>query len=277
MNNEYSINELLEESIKHGLVMAQGEEPFEPFMNLITENGPMLSVLVADDIEMALASASSIIERQESSPLFYSIVWDGRVTIDDEKTDSLLIEIGDDSSATAQVIAQPYIGNDPATRKGGYIGVQNTENRITACKKVGPFSVVEWDKLSELPVSLFILVAGADGEIDDKEMAEFTKLLNSPSDFDDAFSALLLTTANNYRSIITDVHTKEYSKWTELESAKDILEFRLDDDALLKFKTDLYQFSKSIASSSGGFFGFGNKIDKSEQAVLDRVKAILEV
>ena len=275
MDQVYSINTLFKESVAHGLVMTQGSEPFMPFLTLIKRSGRSLNVLAGNDIQQALDASTGLIQRQTEEVLMYALVWDGRVTLEGVKKDCIIVEIA--NSKEAKIVAQPYTGFDPASADGSHVVIQETVSRLLSSPMVGSFKAWEWNKLIELPALLFQLIAGADGEIDKKEINTFVEILKKADNTDDLFTALLISTANNFNEIYSDVSHSSYDIWHNLNAIVQIFKPHLSTNDLSKIKSDIQTFAENIAKSSGGFMGFGAKIGKEERNTLDKLKLALEV
>lgn len=274
-----TINDFLDQAIKHGLGMVEEGNSFVPFMNTISEDGPMVNVLDGGGtVENSLVLASRRLGELDPKPKYYAVVYEGAVTIEDKKHDCLMIEVGAQDKAEADVVVQPYKYGSPAETEGEFLFSHKVVNRIAATTKVGPFSSLEWNKIQELPVALFFLVAGADGDIDQKEQQEFVKILNSENlEYAEGVRAMILSSGNDYYTIRDEVKSDGYDKWNTVEVASKLFEKCLTEEESLEYKKSLYQYSVRIASSSGGFLGFGSKIDKQELAVLNKLKSVFEL
>ena len=129
--------------------------------------------------------------------------------------------------------------------------------------------------VNQLPFQIFLLVAGADDEIDSKEFESFFKLLKSESKWGSPHAyKLFLKTAENYDVLIKSLGKGLIKKSIEeVEQAIDALHKILPLFDVNLFKGDMYKFAESIAKSSGGFAGFG-AVSVEEERVLKELKEI---
>ena len=136
----------------------------------------------------------------------------------------------------------------------------------------------QWSLLTMSPMTVFLLVAAADGEIDDKELETFQKAVLEKVVFGDNKLLSLIGA-----ECIADMAAL-YSAAAEMEltnhinlllTLRDIVDEHLPEADAQALLTALYNLGHSVASASGGFFGFGSKIGKEEKKMLDFLKITL--
>jgi hypothetical protein len=135
----------------------------------------------------------------------------------------------------------------------------------------------DWAKLAKAPCLVFLLVAAADGGIDKKEVAAFGSILQRhaaiPSPI---FSRILQITQANFESFITEIASGETPVAQHLMEIGWLLQSgRLPKEEAITVGKHLCALGEMIASSSGGFLGFGPKISKKEAEVLKFLEALL--
>lgn len=129
------------------------------------------------------------------------------------------------------------------------------------------------------PVSCFYLVAGIDGNIDKKEIKAFMNSLKKrATDENKLVSTIFLLAATRLDSDIKSLAEQKGGAMimipVSLMQARKAAEEDYPQDAR-GFCEVLLDMSTKIASASGGFLGFGNKIGKEEQAALNLIETVL--
>ena len=118
---------------------------------------------------------------------------------------------------------------------------------------------------------VFLLVAAADGSIDKKELKRFSQLM---AEEEYAILAAVMTQSGlGIEQLLAACKNRLADPVNELMSLGQIIDNRLPTDTALEFKAALLKFGHAIAQSSGGFLGFGRKVDKQEAAVLALIVA----
>ena len=153
----------------------------------------------------------------------------------------------------------------------------------------GTFTPEECDMLRRVSVIVLMLVAGADGKVDKKELRAFAGILsgtaNLPPDtelpvgMEVLFLAFSLT-ASALESTIDEVFNHSggaVAHLAELTRIGQLLDTKLTPEAAAGAKMGLFGLGESIAEASGGFLGFGSKVSKEERASLDLIAATLGI
>ena len=120
------------------------------------------------------------------------------------------------------------------------------------------------DTLAALALVPLVEVAWADGNVDDKERDAILSAAHAAGLVRESASGQLLDgwlAKKPGRDMI--------ASWKEYVSA---LSAASSADAKNALKRDLLGRARSVAEATGGFLGFGNKVSKSEQAVLDELE-----
>jgi hypothetical protein len=141
------------------------------------------------------------------------------------------------------------------------------------------FSEVEWQLLKLLPFQVFILVAGADGKIDQDEIAQLQKDLRDAPFYKDPlhrelFIDILTSDINALIQEAADV-----SKLTERASQmRTILKQRLTPEEYQRFLGSMFINGLRVARASGGGpLGLGDKVSEEEKRALTAFAAIFEL
>jgi hypothetical protein len=127
------------------------------------------------------------------------------------------------------------------------------------------FSKEEWRELLATPFQSFLMVADADGVIDEKELTEFSNIVEGGSRLADPLHRALLVDLNNVDG------SEDFANraLTNLPQVKAILKSKLSDDERLHFIQSLFYAGIRVAqASSGGFLGLGDKICVKEKEAL---------
>ena len=113
---------------------------------------------------------------------------------------------------------------------------------------------------------VFLLVAAADGSIDKKELKRFSQLMAQ-----DEYAILTAAMAQvgwSIEQLLAACKERLKDPVNELMALAKVVDSRLPADTALQFKAALLKLGHAIAQASGGFLGFGKKIDKQEATML---------
>lgn len=135
----------------------------------------------------------------------------------------------------------------------------------------------EIDLIYQAPVLTSILISGADGQIDNKEInaaIEFTKqevkearalMYDFYLEISENFEQKLKETIQHYPE---DPHVRNQQISLELEKLNDVLP-KLDKAFAVVYYLSLKNIARKIAKSSGGFLGIFGTISRAERAYMD--------
>ncbi len=129
--------------------------------------------------------------------------------------------------------------------------------------------------LSTAAPFVFLLVAAADGKVDKKELKQFSKLLA-----DERFAMLagaMASAGTSIEQLLMAAQQRLKNPMVELLELRRVIDTHLSPAGAAQFKTALQSFGQAIAEASGGFFGFGRKVDKHEAAMLKVIGTTLGV
>ena len=130
--------------------------------------------------------------------------------------------------------------------------------------------------LARAPCWVFVVVAAADGKVDDKERRRFDGLLGQGDAFrTEWMKTALAGAASELDPILADLDGSADRAHADLAKLADEAEAKLDADEAFAFKRDLLSLGKTIAEASGGILGFGEKIDDREVEAIARLAATL--
>lgn len=134
------------------------------------------------------------------------------------------------------------------------------------------FTDEEWSLFKHMPFAIFAMVAGADGKIDDREMAQLTKEVENAEALRTPLLRELL--ADITKSDLPTLIVESLDTWEfEHQAAKmrDTLKEKLGADEYQRFVVSLFLFGLNIAKASGGgFLGLGAKICQEEKDALTK-------
>lgn len=130
----------------------------------------------------------------------------------------------------------------------------------------------EVELLNEAPVLVALLIAGADGKIDSKELKVATRFVAEPKDF---WIPYFLEVGERM-PVILDRWNKQASKDMDVTVARITVALRQLNSVLAKLEVKdsvrfydfLLQLSEKVAGASGGIFGYNN-VSKEEAALLN--------
>jgi hypothetical protein len=127
---------------------------------------------------------------------------------------------------------------------------------------------------------VFLMIAAADGDVDQKEVAAFGEtLMSSIGGESRAMLGAAARVVPNLEALMEKLTQMDIEQWATLViTARQIVEKaagRAEADAFAKA---CYGLGESVAKASGGgFMGFGNKIGKEEKVILDGLRKLLQV
>jgi len=137
-------------------------------------------------------------------------------------------------------------------------------------------SEVSVDQIGKGVMLVFVLIAGADGTIDAKEIKAFNKYL---ADLKGTRSELFKTATDIMKN---DTELKNSTNLgstivmtNRLIAVRESAE-KFFPDQSEQYCKELYEMAVDVAKASGGFLGL-NSIDKSEQAALQLIKMVLQL
>jgi len=132
------------------------------------------------------------------------------------------------------------------------------------------FTLEEWELLKLLPFQVFVLVAGADEKVDEKEVAQLQKDLRDAPYYKDPlhrelFVDILSSDINALIQKATDL-----SKFVErANQMKATLKAKLTPDEYQRFVGSMFVNGLRVArASGGGFLGRGDKVSEEEKRAL---------
>lgn len=132
--------------------------------------------------------------------------------------------------------------------------------------------------ISQLPLYIFIAVAGADGRIDRKEVETFQKLMvlstaaqlfKSP-----LFQALVVFGENAGSETSLSEASLEWFENGFATNAAHLVRQHCPRRERSEFAADVHTLAVAIGNASGGLFGFGNKLSRSEREVISELASL---
>ncbi len=141
------------------------------------------------------------------------------------------------------------------------------------------FPPAEWQLLKSVPTWIFQVVAGADQNIDTKEINAFLKELHEADYYKEPLvrEVLLSITVNNPVALQNQSCTKE-EILHNLERVHKILHRRVTPEQSDNFKKDMLLIAQQIAqASSSGLFGFKSRISPEEETAIDEIIKALQI
>jgi len=135
------------------------------------------------------------------------------------------------------------------------------------------FTEEEWKKLTYAPFLTFLLVSGADGSIDKKELKAFAKALARQEN--PLMLELLQSCSQPPQTILAELAQMGEEAANLLNEVGEMLDSKLPENYALAYKYELLQIGKSIAEASGGFLGMGKKISEEENVTLAVIAKLL--
>lgn len=141
----------------------------------------------------------------------------------------------------------------------------------------------DYELLKESPFIIFILMAFADGKVDQKETTAFAEIIANPQIFQNDFLVQLIIAsipAIKSTSITEHLASIIGNNPDYLQKLKDlarVIDSSLDTNEAMEFKKALVKLGHKIADASGGLFGLSSRICKQEKQMLREISSILGV
>lgn len=141
-----------------------------------------------------------------------------------------------------------------------------------------PFTEDEQKLLADAPFLVFLVVAGADGNIDKKEARAFQQaLVEAASSTHPVVHQMFASGLQDPQGRIQKLISGSLVPSESLEAAGELLARKLPQDEANAVKMALVLVGKHVAEASGGFFGFGKKMSKDEKQALAAVLMLLDI
>ena len=139
-----------------------------------------------------------------------------------------------------------------------------------------------WEIVAHSIVAVFLLVAGADGNVDKKEAEAFQKKFVEGMVGDSECKIMpvaLIRAIGALDQRISDISQRDGGEIAKLVAAsRQVVEQTAGPERASIFARALYDIAESIAmASGGGFLGLGSKIGKEEKVVLDGIRQLLQL
>ncbi|HEX7260194.1 MAG TPA: hypothetical protein VF258_00100 [Luteolibacter sp.] len=139
----------------------------------------------------------------------------------------------------------------------------------------GELTGADWMLLAKMAVVCGYMVAGADGKVDKKEFETIGHLLRNHQSCPYPVVSKILGIAYASREHIgKELQEEEMPGMVYFAMLLGVLE-KFPEEEAAQIRSGFFMIAKAVAESSGGRFGFGPKISKSEQKVLDFIKSAL--
>ncbi len=141
------------------------------------------------------------------------------------------------------------------------------------------FTPVEWQLIKSVPVWIFQIVAGADQQIDKKEIKAFLKELQEADYYREPLvREILFSIAKEYPSGPQTQSISYEQILRDLEQVHKILHHRVTPEQADNFKKDMLLIAQQVAqASSSGILSFGTRICPEEENVIDNIIKALHI
>lgn len=127
--------------------------------------------------------------------------------------------------------------------------------------------------LMELPFQLFVLVAAADKDLDNKERAEFLRIMNTPEWCQSESTRSFFTnTSQNFSEYLLRFQQGEFSRsLNQVNKTVSLIDKMFQKEEAVLIKTDFSRLTNEIAKASGGLKGLLS-VSKAERDVIAGLK-----
>lgn len=136
--------------------------------------------------------------------------------------------------------------------------------------------------LASSPAICFILTSAFDGDVDPKETSRFEELVAKWRNHPNPLVSRVFQDASRRLHQDCDALVRELGQKDMMVLPARLLlcrKYVRDQypDQASEFLEVLYELSQSIANAAGGTFGFGNRVNRSEQAALGLIAGALGI
>lgn len=142
-------------------------------------------------------------------------------------------------------------------------------------------SEAHWAIIENAPVAAFLLVAGADGNVDRKELKVFARRVTAGlvgGDASPIMSNAVQRASGDLEDRLTELSAKSAQELAKLVAvSRHAVSHDAGEAAAAAFAKSLFAMAYQVARASGGLLGLGSKIDRDEKMVLDGLKRILKL
>ncbi|MBN2088102.1 hypothetical protein JW964_00735 [candidate division KSB1 bacterium] len=141
------------------------------------------------------------------------------------------------------------------------------------------FTPPEWQVIISVPVWIFQAVAGADQEIDKKELKAFLKELQEADYYKEPLVREILASITTNFPFALESQTRDAEQiLQDLERVHKVLHRRVTPEQADNFKKDMLLIAQQIAqASSSGLFGLRARISPEEETVIDDIIKALHI
>lgn len=107
--NTIEMNDLLFAALDHAVASIRNGGPLVPFTMITKKEGDTkLDRFAMEMLEQGLEAAQSYVDSLKDEIRMYAIAWDGYITIEDKKWDSIFVEAGEATSEHGVLMIQRY-------------------------------------------------------------------------------------------------------------------------------------------------------------------------
>ena len=107
--NSIEINDLMFAALDHAVASIEEAGPLVPFAMTVSNSGDRkLTRFAFEMLEQGLEAAQAHVESEKANIKAYAIAWDGFVTIEGKKWDSIFVEAGELATEQGVLLAQRY-------------------------------------------------------------------------------------------------------------------------------------------------------------------------
>jgi len=138
----------------------------------------------------------------------------------------------------------------------------------------------QWAVVASTPVIVFLMVAAADGTIDDEEVSVFgSTLLGSLGGESRVMAGAAARAAPNLKPMIEQLSRRKIEELAGVVAAsRQIVAEAAGHAEAEAFARACLALGEAVAKASGGgFLGFGSKVGREEKAMLDGLRKLLQI
>jgi hypothetical protein len=140
------------------------------------------------------------------------------------------------------------------------------------------FTDDEWFSLQMVPLVIFTKMAELDGKVTRKEKKVMEKELEGATAYKHDFTREIMSTVSKNITDLWKVYEQDTrSDEQMLEDVADILDAKASSADAKYFKLAMFSFANDVALASGGFMGFGDKIDDDERMMTQHLMTLLRL
>ncbi len=267
-------NRLIKKAIDFGIEEAKSctDDYFWPV--LLAHTGKTIEVhrMQTSDPDDASTETNKILE--DGDYFAYALIRASFVNCSGEQFDAVCVEASDKNSDLGITVQQRYIKSPEFKIHEEPLLTRHSPNRllVSDSDQVGQAMVIK------APYAALIIVAGADGKIEDHELKAFKKIMtrfveNSDNEF---ISTIAQASLMSIRDYVVEIFSDGFETEEVIKESIRYVDQTLSPSQVSEFRLYLQAIAKVVASAKKGFLNFGGKDRTLELQAVKNLCAVMD-